>query len=225
MRALAILSLALLPLAVGCTSQTVLLATFENDSVGAAPSQNQQTGTVAIEDGAGSVRVVAAPPGASSNWVQINHPTAQTNPTALQGNFSQFKGDGTYGLLAVCFLPKGTGVVTLQFEPFGQPVTTFTNFLHLDFLPNNTVRINDTDAVFGTFPRDQFFTISVTLTITASAATAHMQLLGAGASGDLDVDVKPLALARQFGAIRFWMGFQHAGSFLVDEIVVTHKNP
>ena len=53
--------------------EAIFLATFENDRAGAAPSPNQQTGTVAVAEGAGTVRVVMAPPGASSNWVQNAH--------------------------------------------------------------------------------------------------------------------------------------------------------
>jgi hypothetical protein len=217
--------LALVPLLTGCGTSTVLLANFDADLVGTPPAPTQATGTVSLDVGAGTVRVVPPPPGASTNWVQISHPTAPSPQTAMRGDFAGFQGDGTYGLLAVLFIPTGCGVVTVQFEPFGQGPTTYTNFLHLDFMPGNHVRVDDSPTVFGTFPRDQFFTLSVNLDIAPSSAVAHMALFGAGASGTLDYTVNPslLPVARRFGAVRFWMGFQHTGAFEVDQILVTRK--
>jgi len=218
------ISLAAFLLFPGCAAETLFLATFNSDTVGSPPATNQSTGTVGLDEGAGTVRVVLPPPGATTNWVEISHPTAPSPQTAMQGRFAQFKGLGTYGLLAVLFIPQDCGVVTLQFEPFGQGAATYTNFLHLDFMPNNTVRVDDSSTVFGTFPRDQFFTVSVSLNISATSATSHMALFGAGASGSLDYNVTgPLVLAQQFGAVRFWMGFQHTGRFKVDEILVTRN--
>lgn len=209
----------------GCESETLFHGKFDSEAVGAAPSVNQIVGTVSLDEGAGTVRVVGPPPGATTNWAQISHPTAPSPQTAMRCNLSQFKGDGTYGLLAVLFIPSGTGVATIQFEPFTGGPSSYLNFLHLDFMPNNTVRVDDGAAVFGTFPRDQFFTVSVNLEIAPTSAVAHFQLFGANTSGTLDYPLNPgwLVLARQFAAVRFWMGFQHSGSFLVDDIVVTRK--
>lgn len=167
------------------------------------------------------------PPGATTNWVEISHPNANSPQTALQGKFNSPHGDGTYGLLAVMFIPTGSGVITLQFEPVQNGPSSYTNFLHLDFMPNNTVRIDDSSTTFGTFPRDQFFTISVNLKISPTSATAQMQLFGTGASGNLDYNLQPpfINLARQIGGIRFWMGAQHAGTFKVDDIVVSYTAP
>lgn len=211
----------------GCASTTVFQATFNSDSIGSPPSPNQDVGTVGLDEGAGTVRVGPPPSNATTNWVQISHPTAQSNQTAMQGKFAQFRGDGTYGLLAVLFIPTGCGVVTLQFEPFQNSPTVYANFMHLDFMPNNTVRVDDGGTVFGTFPRDRFFTVSVTLNIASSSSKAELRLFGNGASGQLDVNVDPVlqGAARRFGAVRFWMGSQHTGRFEVDQIIVTHKKP
>ena len=102
-------------------------------------------------------------------------------------------------------------------------------FLHLDFLQNNKVRINDNNSqIFGTFPRDQFFTLAVNMEITSSSATAHANLFGTGASGNSDdlgmpINVSPLFLARQFGEVKFYMGFPWNGSFDATNIIVTRK--
>ena len=79
----------------------------------------------------------------------------------------------------------GTGAATIQFEPFNQQIGRYGDgFLNLDLMPDNTVRIDDNDAIkFGTFPRDQEFIVQVTLNINATP-TAHIVLSGAGASGE-----------------------------------------
>jgi hypothetical protein len=165
-------SLGLLVMLSGCASVTLFQSSFNSNAVGAPPSHNQSTGTIDIGGAPGSVVIVSPPPGATGNWAKISRTGAQAPITTMQCNFSQFKGDGSYGLLAVLFLPSGSGLATVEFDTFGQGF----GFLHLDFLQNNTVRINDDNAqVFGTFPRDLFFTLSVALDITPSSATAHMQ--------------------------------------------------
>lgn len=219
--------LALTFLLAGCGSTTVFLANFNSDAVGGPPSPNQATGTVAVDLGAGTVRVAPPSPGATTNWVEISHPQANTPQTALQGKFTSARGEGSYGLLAVLFIPTGCGTVTLQFEPVQNGPSDYLNFLHLDFMPNNTVRIDDGKASFGTFPRDQFFSISVNLKVGATSTTAQMQLFGTGASGNLDYTIQPIFgnLPRQIGGLRFWMGFQHAGAFKVDDIIVSYQSP
>jgi hypothetical protein len=224
--AVVMLTLMLL-LGTGCASDRVLLANFNNDSVGAVPATNQAVGSVFVDQGAGSVRVAAPPAGASTNWVEIRHPNANSPQTGLQGKFAQFRGEGKYGFLGAVFIPTNCGTVTLQFEPAQNGPSDLANFLHLDFLPNNRVRINDTDTVFGQFPRDQFFTVSVTLNILPGAVTADLTLFGTGASGSHTHTVGPplAGMARNIGGIRWWMGFQHAGAFKVDDIVVSYTRP
>ncbi len=156
------------------------------------------------------------------------------------------------GLLAVLILLTGCARETLfksNFDqtPIGQPpshaqavgtanvegpadsvivVTPPVTFLHLDFMPDNRVRIDDDPGtLFGTFPSDQVFIVQVTLKIDASAATAHTILSGAGASGQADYTVISALhpVARQFGAIRLMMGFPSTGRFDATTIVVTRN--
>lgn len=221
--------LGLLLLSTACNSTTVLQANFSSDAAGSPPASAQATGTVLLDPGAGSITVVDAPaPGLAANkWARISHPTAPSPQTGLRGTFSRFDGAGDYGLLASMYIPSGTQVVTVQFETFTpQSSGNFPSFLHLDFMPEGDVRIDDSSVRFGHFPRDQSFVLSVNLVITATSATAHITLLGTGASGSIDVPVNPsfLVLARQYGGVRFWMGFQWTGTFFVDDIIVTRKN-
>jgi hypothetical protein len=99
--------------------------------------------------------------------------------------------------------------------------------LHIDFLTDNTVRINDdANTRFGTFPRDQAFVVTVTLNINASNPTAHISLTGAGgrATGDADYAIVTpvfISWAQQSGAVKLWMGFPWQGVFDASDIIVT----
>jgi hypothetical protein len=136
--------------------------------------------------------------------VQITRPDGQLPaPVAgLQGNFSQFRDGGVYTFSANLFMPSGSRLATIQFEPFNQPVGTLTSFLHIDFTQDNRVRIDDNDATkFGSFTRDQPFIVQVTLNINTSAPTLHIVLAGATASGQTDYSILPAfrTSAQQFG--------------------------
>ena len=211
----------------GCTSTTVLLANFKNDAIGSPPGAVQPTGTVSLKPGAGAVTVVAAPvSGQTENkWARINHPNGNSAETALTGECTQF-GPGSYGFLASLHIPKGSGVVAVNFEASPQSPLPFGPVLHLDFMPDNKVRVDDGLTTFGQFPRDTNFVLSVKLDITSTSAKAEITLLG-GASGNATVNVKSnvLPLARNFGAVKFLVGFQHQGTLFVDDIVVTRKSP
>ncbi|HET6724373.1 MAG TPA: hypothetical protein VFH07_16550 [Chitinophagaceae bacterium] len=207
-----------------CKAPTVLLANFKNDNIGSPPGPTQPTGTVSLNPGSGLITVVAAPIASlpSNKWALISHPAQPAAETTLTGRFTQ-SGPGKYGLLCSMHIPSNAGVVTVQFEA----ASPLGSFMHLDFMTEGDLRIDDDNALrFGQFPRDKNFVLSVKLEITASSATVEFSLLGDGASGNKIVNVKPVFLnvAKQFGAVKFWVGFQHNASFFVDDIVVTRKN-
>jgi hypothetical protein len=165
--------------------------------------------------------------GGANGSVRISREDSEPVPrAALLCNFSQFKGDGTYVFSTILSMRTGTGAATIQFEPFNQPVTDYGGgFLHLDLMPDNSVRIDDNNATkFGTFPRDQDFILQVTLDIN-STPTAHILLSGAGASGERDYTILPpyVPLARQFGSVRLWMAAPWPGFFDATNIVVKRK--
>ncbi len=227
----------LLLLLTGCGSVTLFQSSFDSNAVGAPPSHNQSTGTIDVSGAPGSVVIVSPPPNTTGNWAQIRRAADQGAPiSTMQCNLSQFQQDGSYSLVAVLFIPSGSGLATVEFDTSPQASPPSTGFLHLDFgdftvsnaVQKNKVRINDDNAqLFGTFPRDQFFSVTVGMDITSSSATAHMNLFGTGASGAQDVNivnnVTPLFLARQFGAAKFYMGFPWNGAFDATNIVVTRK--
>jgi hypothetical protein len=221
-------SIALSTLLAGCASETLFQSSFNSNAIGSPPATTQAVGTARVVEGApGSVVIVGPVPGSSENWVRVSRASVANNLapiTVLEGDFSRVGGEGTYGFLAALFIPSGSGLATVEFDtsPSGSPAST--GFLHLDFLQDNTVRVNDDPGVtFGTFPRDRFFTLSVGLDIAASSAVAHLALFGTGTSGSMDFTIPSVNLARQYGAIRLWMGFPWTGSFSATDIVVTRR--
>lgn len=214
-------------LVTGCNSTTLFQSSFNSNPVGAPPSHNQSVGTIDVGGAPGSVVIVSSPPNTGSDhWAQIQRGSGAEVPiTTMPCTFSQFFPAGSYTLTAFLFIPSGSGLATVEFDTSPQAAPASTGFLHLDFMQNNTVRINDdSNQVFGSFPRDQVFGLNVGLEITSSAATAHMGLFGANASGTKDFSITPLTFAQQFGAVKFWMGFPWTGSFDVTNIVVTRQN-
>ena len=218
--------IAVLFLLAGC-GETLFQSNFDPTPANQPPAHNQQVGTANVDGPVGSVVVIAPPVTPSGKWVQVRRPEPQSPVAGLQGNFSQFRGDGEYTFTTTVFMPTGAGIATIQFEPFNQPVGTLTSFLHIDLMPDNSVRIDDkAETRFGSFPREQPFIVQVTLNISATSATARIVLSGAAASGQQDYNIIPALrpLARQFGAVRLWIGFPSTGAFDATNIVVKKAN-
>lgn len=207
-----------------CNATPVLHAKFDTEAIGAPPALNQVTGTVTTKEGAGSVRVAVSPVSSSAgnNWLKISHPTKFAPETAMRAQFDAFHGAGEYGLLMAMVIAKDTGPVTLQLEPFVGTIESSLNFLHLDFMPENDVRVNDNDGDrFGAFPRDKAFLVSVKVDSTVSPAKGTITPAG-DASGSKDIELPPAAT--QFGAVRIWMGHEWVGTFFVDDVLVTRAD-
>jgi hypothetical protein len=220
-------SLAALLLLPGCAKETLFQSNFDPTPDDQPPAAAQKVGTAALHGPPGSVLVIAPPVTPSGKWVRISRPIPDSDIAGFQGNFSASRGDGKYTFSTTVFMPTGSGVATIQCEPFGQPVSDVSSFLHIDLMPDNKVRIDDQDApTLGTFFRDQPFIVQVTLDIKPSSSSAHIVLSGAGASGGTADRVVPppfQAMARQFGAVRLWIGFPHLGRFAAMNVVVTRK--
>jgi hypothetical protein len=213
-------------LTAGCSSVTLFQSNFNSDAVGSPPPHAQATGTIDVAGATNSVLVVNSPPGATEQWAKISRNGDQAPISTMLCNFSALKGPGTYSLVVAAFIPKGSGLATIEFDtsPAGAPPNT--GFMHLDFLQNGTVRMDDDPAqVWGKFAHDQSFDVFVTLDITATTAVAHLSLVGSGASGTKDYNVPLGQFANQLGAVKIWMGFPWQGSFDVTDILVTkHAN-
>lgn len=206
----------------GCASETLFRSNFDTTPTETTPT-TADIGTVKTS---GLVTVVAPPVLPSGRWVQMDRPDPDKAPAQFQGNLKAVRGDGRYTFSATVFMPSSTaGVATIQFERQNEDLNSITNFLHLDFMPNNRVRIDDLAATeFGTFPRNKPFIVQVTLRIGATS-TAHVVLSGDGASGTKDHTILPpnIPLSHQFGAVRLGMQFPHIGKMLATNIAVTRR--
>ena len=129
-----------------CARETLFQSNFDPTPVNQPPATNQQVGTVNVDGPAGSVKVVASPQQTGGKWVQVTRTANQQSVSGLKCNLSSFKGDGEYTFSTFMFIPSGSGMATIQFEPIGQAPSTLTSFLHLDFTPDNKVRLDDNDA-------------------------------------------------------------------------------
>jgi len=210
----------------GCAGETLFRSNFDPAPVNQPPPEVQEVGTVQVAGPPGSVFVIPPPVEPSGKWVAVRRPTADSAIAGLQGRLAQFRGDGEYTFSAFLFIPSGTGTATVQFEVFNQPTSDLTTFLHLDFMADDRVRINDqSETTFGSFPRGQPFILQVTLKIAPASGTARIVLSGAGASGQADYTLPPpfLTQARQFGAFRVWLGFGATGIVDATNIVVKRK--
>ena len=210
-----------------CKSNTLFKSNFDASEANQPPAAAQAVGTASVDGPAGSVVIVAAPSNAqpSGKWLQVSRPDGP-QVASFQGKLTSQPGPGTYVFSTALFIPKNnSGVASIQFESFNQPVTTPSGFLHLDFMPDNRVRIDDDPSTsFGTFPRDQVFIVQVTLNLN-DTPSAHIILSGAEASGQADRTILPpfRPQASQFGAVRIFMGFPHTGAFQATNVLVERK--
>jgi len=216
---------AALMLTTGCSSVTLFQSNFNSDPVGAPPSHMQATGTIDVAGNTNSVMTVNAPSGGNEHWAKISRSDKEAPITTMLCNFSAMNGTSTSSLAAAMFIPNGSGLATIEFDtsPFGSPANT--GFLHLDFMEDGTVRMDDNPAeVWGTYAHDKSFDVFVTLDITTTTAVAHISLIGSGTSGTKDYNVPLGKFANQLGAVKFWMGFPWQGSFEVTDIIVTKRS-
>jgi hypothetical protein len=201
------------------TPKTLFSSDFDPTPDGNPPSPIQAVGTARVEGPPRSVIVVDPPFPHTNKWVQITGlpPTSQ-QLASFVGVLTEVDGVGVYNFSAAIFVPTGSSVCSISFE-----TVTAQEFMHIDFTPNNTVRIDDL-VEFGSFARDQVFLVKVTLNIATTQSTAHVSVSG-GASGDRDYTMpQPFhLLSLQFGAIRLWKGFGDPGSFDATNIVVSRE--
>jgi hypothetical protein len=220
------LSLLIIVFISGCASETLFKSDFFPTPINQPPAFIQKIGTASVDGPPGSVKVVAAPANLTGKWVQISRFREQPSVSGWQCKVSKFYGDGEYIFSSLLYIPSGCGTISVQFEETGQETGTLTSFLHLDFMDDNSIRIDDIAATkFGSFPRNQAFMLQVTLKINATLSTAHIVLAGVGASGETDYNILPefRSMARRFGAARIWMGWPFIGAFDAFNVVITRS--
>lgn len=210
-----------------CKGETFFHANFEGNTVGQTPATNQKVGTTQKSGPPGSVLVTNAPPTLTGKWVKVERQSNPNTVSVFQGTLKSNPSPGKYVFSALLYIPSNSEVVSVQFGRYNQPVDEFGGFLHLDFLKNNKVRIDDdSNTEFGTFPRDQVFIVQVTLNTLDPICSADILLSGAGASGEAHrVILSPFQQsAHQFGSFRLWIGFPWVGDFSATNILVKRKD-
>lgn len=75
----------------------------------------------------------------------------------LQECFVHSPYTGKYGLICSMHIPRGAGVVTVQFETFQHNA----DFMHLDFMPEGDVSIDDGNVRFGHFQNKNFYALFI----------------------------------------------------------------
>jgi hypothetical protein len=209
----------------GCASETLFRSNFDATPEGQPPSPTQAVGSAAVFGPPGSVKIVTGVPGLNGKFLEISRPSGP-DVAGMQGKFFEFRGKGRYTFSATVVMPANSQVATIQFEEFENPPTSLSAFMHLDFTPDNKVRIDDNDATkFGEFVRGQPFIVQVKFDIGDTATTANIILSGGGASGERNHTItgQRQAQSRNFGAIRIWQGFPHIGPFDVQNVSVTRR--
>lgn len=191
------------------------------------PATQQATGTAIVQQSCAdqikceSVVVVDPPFPHTNKWMRISRPPTSPEQASFFGQLTEAPGDGVYSFSVAIVIPTDTNtypadnaVLSISFETINTP------FLHLDFTSDNNVRIDD-NTVFGSFQRDQVFSVQVTLNISAAQSTANV-LLSAGASGNLNYTLsgENQSLSHLLGAVRVWQGFGDFGVSYTTDIVV-----
>jgi hypothetical protein len=224
----------------GCASTTLFQSSFNSQRLDLPPATTQLVGTMQLISGDTAIRVEMNPLyGPSDNWLRISRYVLRatsnvTPPTMVQGTLAQTFPDGNYNFVGVFFV-KGDDPVTVEFDASPQgPVAL--SFLHLDFMPDGSVRFDDDPTVSCChYARGWPFTLSVSIQITASSAVAHLTVLGgqeiAGnvnkqgvSQGSYDYTIKQPSFASRFGAFRLSIGYPWVGEFFVTDLLVTRHN-
>lgn len=211
----------------GACDTELLAARFGGDAPGTPPGAIQELGTLSFDEGGGSVLVVERPAQGvnTTNWAHVSHPTADTPATSLRVVMDELAGDGSFTVSALLWVPAGGAITTVQLEPFGRPDSSYLSFLHVDLLPDGTLRIDDGPETFGHYPHEQVFILAIELEVNATGALATVAPSGSGTSGSQDVVIAETGMARHFGAVRLWMSSPQAGDFYVDNVLVLDRTP
>jgi hypothetical protein len=216
--AIALLSLVILS---GCNTTSVYLDKFDSPT-GSTPTQ-PQVGTSTTN---GNVVVVADPTNtnAADHWLQLT----RTAPTATASYV---------GTLTAPVTAKG-GVNFVGYVPSSSPIDLSVYFLtangpqgapllHVDLLPNGSIRLNDSDLV-GTYKFDHLVGFFITFDLKASPPTATVLIRGGGQDASKTVPVPASLAGFGFGKIQVDAPFEGVnakpGKILINDVIATRAS-
>lgn len=204
-----------------CSETKLFVSNFDTNTPGQPPAHVQKVSTLDLVT-AGTVTIAPSPVSVSGNWAKTTR-TGTNDPIAgFNCNNLKIIGEGEYRFSATLFITGNSGNVTIDFLP---DVPTGLSFLHIDFMQNNGIRLQDSQIIPGMrFPKDSIFIAQVTLKIKSTQATAHIALGGVGTAGTFDYTMNntELRLAQRFSKTALFMGYPEKGSFFSTNIVISH---
>jgi hypothetical protein len=228
----------------GCATQTIFQSSFNSNQIGAPPAVNQAVGTITVGSGpafehAGSVLVVAPQPGDTHNWVQLSTANNSEMGANMTCTSLAVALTNSVSFLANLYIPSGntTPMVFLgQITPNG---AVTNQILQINFRQDNQVELSTTSPTitgivpnvvtnFGTFPRNQTFSIAIVLHITTTKTTGSIRLGGTGASGSVTDTPLRWPIYDASGSIlglNFGMPAAAAGSYEVNDILGEASEP
>ena len=104
----------------GCQSEHCSSRTSTRRLSVKPPAQVQATGTASVFGPPGSVVVVGAPGQTSGHWLQVSRADNRAPIAGMVGMLSAVRGPGQYSFICAMFMPTGSGLATLSFEPVPQ---------------------------------------------------------------------------------------------------------
>lgn len=213
---------AVIILTAGCNSDLLFLANFNNDTPGQPPSQSQEKGKV-FTDGLAQWVVVSYLNDSTNELALLQRPQKGGKLASLQGVMERTYSSGDFGIIAALNIPSGSETVSFSLESPAAAPNAYEGFLHIDFLTNNRLRIDDhATAIFGTFPYDKTFVFSMLFHLEPAGSYVEVCVTGNGAEGSHRYDIRtPYALMSQFQAARFWFGFDWKGRCYIDDFMIT----
>jgi hypothetical protein len=201
----------------GCTSQKLLSADFDNDSVGDPPAIDQEVGRCRT----GLFGDVSVENFADGRWVRLTQGDAELLPPAeLHCSCVAQRRDGHYLFTMRLFIPTGS-FASVSFQDAGFDPTTF---FEIEFPATGVLQAPGSTAIAGRFPRNKTFSLAVNLTI-GEISTVEVTLLGA-ASGSFIANVEPhlVPFARNFKSIELNTRSINPGSmFFANDLVVLYS--
>jgi hypothetical protein len=217
--AIALLSLAIIS---GCNSTTVYLDKFDSTAVGSPPAQPQ----VGTSTTSGDVVAAADPTNTNSadHWLRLTRPS----PLALASYVGTLTTAVTAkgGVDLVAYVPSSTPIdVSVYFQPSTGPQGAAV--LHIDLLPNGSIRLNDSDVV-GTYAFDHLVGFFITFDLKASPPTATVLVRGGAKDASTTVQVPPSLAGFGFGRIQVDAPFEGvnapAAKFFINEVIATRSS-
>ncbi|MEO6819240.1 MAG: hypothetical protein ABI204_05895 [Ginsengibacter sp.] len=203
-----------------CSEKSLFVSNFSANTQNQPPAHVQKVSTLDVIT-PGTVIIAPSPVSVSGNWAKTIRTGTNSPNAGFNCNNLKMIGEGQFRFSAALFISGNSGLVTIDFLP---DLPSGLSFLHIDFMQNNGLRLQDSQIIPGMrFPKDSIFIAQVTLKITSTEGTAHIALGGVGTAGTFDYNLNEteLRLAKRFSKTELFIGYPWTGSFFATNIVTS----